>query len=245
MFTNRGTTPITVTFATSDSSGGKVFIDDVFVGNTGSPYNFPPGSTAKVTNLRSLDDSSRGVVQCSDSSANISIDRWDESLGSVMSSNEYLFSGQSGIRSIKSWAGAEHYTELTYLFAESDLETVETWDGLDSLVSMYAAFYSASNLSSIPASWRGLESVQRFDYAFEYCYNLSNIPNTWEGLESVTSLYEAFYYCTSLTAIPESWRGLDSVTSLYYAFYNCENIVTGGNEDFSSLANVTNTYEAF
>lgn len=245
MFTNRGTTPITVTFATSYAGGGKVFIDDVFVGNTGSPYNFPPGSTAKVTNLRSLDDSSRGVVQCSDSSANISIDRWDESLGSVMYANGYLFRGQSGIRSIKSWTGAEHYTELTYLFAESDLETVETWDGLDSLVSMYAAFYSASNLSSIPASWRGLESVQMLDYAFEYCYNLSSIPNTWEGLESVTSLYEAFYYCTSLTAIPESWRGLDSVTSLYYAFYNCENIVTGGNEDFSSLANVTDTYHMF
>lgn len=245
MFTNRGTTPITVTFATSDTIGGEVYIDDVFVGNTGSSYNFPPGSTAKVTRLRSLDDSSRGVVQCSDPSANISIDRWDESLGSVMYNNEYLFSGQSGIRSIKTWAGAERYTELTYLFYESDLETVETWDGLDSLVSMYAAFYSASNLSSIPASWRGLESVQTFDCAFEYCYNLSSIPNTWEGLDSVTSLYEAFYYCTSITAIPESWRGLESVTSLYEAFYNCENIATGGNEDFDSLANVTDSYYAF
>ena len=245
MFTNRGTTPITVTFATSDASGGKVYIDDVFVGNTGSAYNFPPGSTAKVTRLRSFDDYSRGVVQCSDLSANISIDRWDESLGSVMYDNAYLFSGQSGIRSIKSWAGAEHYTELTYIFAESDLETVETWYGLDSLVSMYAAFYSAYNLSSIPASWRGLESVQGLDQTFQYCYNLSAIPNTWEGLESVTSLYETFYYCNRLTAIPESWKGLESVSSLEDTFYYCDNIATGGNEDFDSLANVTDTYEAF
>lgn len=211
MLTNRGNdTNIEINSANS----GNVFINDVYAGKTGNTYSISAGAVIKITNLRATGSYEHSSIYTTDANANLSVDRWDESIAGDPS---YVFSGQSGIRSVNSWNGAQNYTGLSYTFYRSTVETVNNWSNLTYLNKMDRTFI-ASQLRSIPSSWYGLHGVHILNYAFSD---------------------------TKLTSLPTSWDGLNNAESMRSTFFNCTLIQSGGTQDIESLWQVTDTDSCF
>lgn len=211
MLTNRGTdTNIEI----NSENDGNVFINDVYAGKTGDTYSIPAGAVIKITNLRATGSYEHSSIYTTDTNANLSIDRWDES---IVGDPLHIFSGQSGIRSINSWYGAQNYTGLSYTFYRSTVETVDNWSNLTYLNKMDRTFI-ASQLRTIPSRWYGLDCVHILDYAFSD---------------------------TKLTSLPTSWDGLNNAESMRSTFFNCTLIQSGGTQDMESLWQVTDTHSCF
>lgn len=211
MLTNRGNdTNIEINSANS----GNVFINDVYAGKTGNTYSIPASAVIKITNLRATGSYEHSSIYTTDANANLSVDRWDES---IVDDPSYVFSGQSGIRSVNSWYGAQNYTGLSYTFYRSTVETVNDWSNLTYLNKMDCTFI-ASQLRSIPSRWYGLDTVHILDYAFSD---------------------------TKLTSLPTSWNGLNNSESMRSTFFNCTLIQSGGTQDIESLWQVTDTDSCF
>ena len=237
MLTNRGNdTNIEI----NSANGGNVFINDVYVGKTGNTYSIPASAVIKITKLRATGSYEHSSIYTTDTNANLSVDRWDES---IVGDPLHIFSGQSGIRSVNSWYGAQNYTGLSYTFYGSTVETVDNWSNLTYLNKMDRTFI-ASQLRSIPSRWYGLDGVRILDYAFSDT-KLTSLPTSWDGLNNAESMRCTFFNCTSLTAIPESWTSLENVTNVSDMFAECTNIVNGATSDVDSLISISNVSNMF
>ena len=230
MFTNRGN-DTTVLFRTA-ATQSKVFINDEYVGkiaggDTGASFSIPANAVIKVTGLKGFGNYnySRGVVECTDVNANLSIDRFDESVAEYIDTDRvYMFGKNTGLKTITSWAGAENYTSLDRMFGYSDINTIITWEGLENVTTMYYAFAN-SELTTIPSTWAGLNNVTNMSTTFS-ASKLTAIPATWEGLENVTTMYYAFNGVTTLTTIPSSWKGLENVINMTQIFHGATNLAS-------------------
>lgn len=198
----------------NSANSGNVFINDVYAGRTGNTYSISAGAVIKITNLRATGSYEHSSIYTTDTNANLSVDRWDESIAGDPS---YVFSGQSGIRSVNSWYGAQNYTGLSYTFYQSTVETVDNWSNLTYLNKMDRTFIG-SQLRTIPSRWFGLDCVHILDYAFSD---------------------------TKLTSLPTSWDGLNNAESMRSTFFNCTLIQSGGTQDIESLWQVTDTDSCF
>lgn len=237
MLTNRGNdTSIEI----SSANSGNVFINDVYAGKTGNTYSIPAGAVIKITKLRATGSYEHSSIYTTDTNANLSVDRWDES---IVDDPLHIFSGQSGIRSVNSWYGAQNYTGLSYTFYQSTVETVDNWSNLTYLNKMDHTFI-ASQLRSIPSRWYGLDGVHILDYAFSDT-KLTSLPTIWDGLNNAESMRCTFFNCTSLTAIPESWTSLGNVTNVSEMFADCTNLVNGATSDVDQLVSISNVSNMF
>jgi uncharacterized protein (TIGR02145 family) len=269
MFTNRGN-DTSVLFRTANENG-TVFINDEyagkFVGDTGATFTIPANATVKVTGLKGFGGYTKCPLLCNDANANLSIDRFDESIASYTDSERRgMFGQNTGIKSITSWAGAENYTTLQTMFYFSTVETVLTWEGLSNVTNMFQAFaysnlatipsswnglgsvtnmnsaFVSTKLTSLPATWAGLNSIRTLTYAFSTTL-IQSIPSSWEGLDYVTDIDHIFQDTTTLTQIPSSWQHLSAVTNMDHAFYNTA--ITSVPSSWNGLSNVTSMMYTF
>lgn len=94
-----------------------------------------------------------------------------------------------------------------------------TWEGLESVGSLYYAFRGCASLCVLPSSWVGLSSLTSAFGAFESS-GITDLPSSWRGLENVTTTRAMFYNCTQLLSAPSSWEGLEKNTNTWDMFYN-------------------------
>ena len=224
IFTNRGASSADVLITSRIT--GYVFINDMVVGTTGNTYSVPANGIIKVVGLRTNNDSSQGCFQSITADANFSIDRWDESVTSL----DNMFVGDSGIKRISSWDGAQNYTTLNNTFYNSSVETIDTWSGLNSLTKLDSTF-SNSNLTTIPASWSGLDNVTQMNSTFENCTSLvTGGDNSISSLSNIRDFSRCFYRCSSWTGDGFSIYDYLStkpieVTSYSDTFTDCTNCI--------------------
>lgn len=241
--TNHGSSEA-ILYVTSGSSG-QIFVNDVYIGKFSSgaqaTFTIPARGIVKITGLTPRGNSyDSGTLTTDSSSNNFSIDQFDVSI----TNPSYMFCKFSGLRTIRSWNGAQNYTGLRDTFAfSSELTTIPTsWEGLENITELVGTFNSCA-LTEIPSTWSTLTSVENMGDVFNGC-PITTIPSSWD-FPSIRRMWGTFNTCRNITAIPNSWSGLENVTQMSNVFERCSGIVTGGNNNIEALSNVTNFNACF
>ena len=242
--TNRGSSEAAL-YVTSGSNG-QVFINDEFMGkftaNVQRSFTVPASGVVKITGLTPRGSTHDSGTLTTDSSLNsFSIDQFDDSI----TNPTYMFCKFRGLKSIRSWTGAQNYTALRDTFAfSSELTTIPaSWQGLENIKQLIGTFNSCA-LTSIPSTWSTLTSIEDMGDVFDIC-PITTIPSTWDFSATLRHMWGTFNGCSSLTAIPNSWSGLENVTQMSNVFQNCTGIMTGGNNNIEALSNITNFTACF
>ena len=242
--TNRGASEATL-YITSGSNG-MIFVNDEFLGkfsaNSQSSFTVPAGAIVKITGLSPRGNGwDYGTLNSNSSSNNFSIDQFDDSI----TNPNYMFCKFRGLKSIRSWNGAQNYTALRDTFAfSSELTTIPaSWQGLENIKQLIGTFNNCA-LTSIPSTWSTLTSIEDMGDVFNIC-PITTIPSTWDFPATLRHMWGTFNGCSSVTAIPNSWSGLENVTQMSNVFENCTGIMTGGNNNIEALSNVTNFNACF
>ena len=121
------------------------------------------------------------------------------------------------------------------------LIAVNAWGNVG-FTSFYGAFWSCSNLVSLPSgSITGAENVTNFSYCFSGCTSLTTIPtDLFKYTVNVTTFRSCFSYCTSLTTIPvDLFKYAVNVTIFTECFRSCTSLTTIPNGLFDYCVNVT------
>ena len=117
-----------------------------------------------------------------------------------------------------------NFTDLSYLFCSSKIETIPKID-ISKVTDTSYMFFNCTNLSSIPEL--DTSNVINMSHMFcgEYGYPMSKlitIPNI--DTSNVTDMSYMFSQCTSLTSIPE--LNTSNVTDTSYMFSQCTSLTS-------------------